>query len=381
MSAHAAVGTAGKRFLLIIENRRQARAIERDWKRLYRECGSPNPFLSWEWQQAWLESEPPGVQPLIVAEAGADGSLAGLLALQRVRPPSAAGKLGLRQLEFLGRAADPDEMDCLAHPATDDGLAERLMTAALTRGGWELLRLEAARSDGSLARLWARLSHGFPAWGGSARVEAGDWLPYLPLPESFEAMLGEHSANFRSEVRRRRRAFARALPEARLECADTPGPIAGALDHLYRLHNLRRTQKNTRGIFEVDWVRTFHHELGRGLAARGEARVYLLRTRTEVIAGLYGFEVGGHGGRFLYYQSGFDQAFAGHSPGTVLLSGVMEDCIRRGLRQFEFLRGEEGYKARWTQLRRPTVNLMASRGVGRGWMQLRAAHARWRRPA
>jgi CelD/BcsL family acetyltransferase involved in cellulose biosynthesis len=117
------------------------------------------------------------------------------------------------------------------------------------------------------------------------------------------------------------------------------------------------------------------------LAGRGEARVYLLRTAKEVIAGLYGFQAEGEGGRFLYYQSGFDQKFAEHSPGTVLLSGVMEDCIRRGMRQFEFLRGEEGYKARWTQLRRPTVNLMASRGAGRGWMQLRAAHARWRNAA
>lgn len=369
MSALAVAGAVERRSLLMIGNRQQARAIEREWKQLYRACGSPNPFLSWEWQQAWLASEPPGIEPLIVAEAGADGSLLGLLPLQRVRPRSAAGRLGLRQLEFLGRGADPDEMDCLAHPEADDGLAARLMRAVVERGGWELLRLEAARSDGWLARLWSRLPNG--------AVEEGDWLPYLPLPESFEALLGEHSANFRSEVRRRRRAFARALPEARMDCADTPSAMGGALDHLYRLHNLRRAQKKGQGIFEVGWVRAFHQDLGRGLAGRGEARVYLLRTAKEVIAGLYGFQAGGEGGRFLYYQSGFDQKFAEHSPGTVLLSGVMEDCIRRGLRQFEFLRGEEGYKGRWTQLRRPTVNLMASRGAGRGWMQLRAAHARW----
>ena len=44
------------------------------------------------------------------------------------------------------------------------------------------------------------------------------------------------------------------------------------------------------------------------------------------------------------YNSGFDPAHAALSPGLVLLARVVRDAIERGMRRFDFLRGEERYK-------------------------------------
>lgn len=336
-------------------------AIERDWKRLQHAARPANPFLSWEWQSGWAAAHPHGVKPLVVGETFPDGSLAGLLALQRVR------RHGLAQMEMLGQGAGGDELDCLVHPAAPAKVGARLLRTALAQRRWSLLRLESVRTGGVLATAMAAMHPHAP------EVEAGECLPTLALPASFDALLAARSPNFRAEVRRRRRSFARLAPQASLECAESPVAVAAALGQLMRLHNQRRAQKQGRGIFARGRLRAFHRRVAVQLAAAGVARIYLLHTPGAVVAALYGLEAGG---RFLYFQSGFDPAWAAASPGTMLLSGVIEDCIARGLTRFEFLRGEERYKRRWTAEQRHSQCWLLARGaLGHAYLGLR----RWRR--
>ncbi|MGH9394686.1 MAG: GNAT family N-acetyltransferase, partial [Terriglobales bacterium] len=253
-------------------------------------------------------------------------------------------------------------------PWAPAGVAERLLRAALQRGGGDLLRLQGLRRD---AALVAALEAVASARGlRQLALEEGEWLPWLELPADFEALLAGHSPNFRAEVRRRRRAFLRRVPQARVECAQSASAVSAALEHLFRLHNLRRQQKNGCGVFESQRLRGFHRAAAAKLAASGQARVYLLRTHGEVLAALYGFQAEQ---RFLYFQSGFDPACAELSPGTVMLSAVIEDSIQRGLTSFEFLRGDEGYKSRWTSSRRRNLNALGGRSLaGTAFLRLRA---------
>jgi CelD/BcsL family acetyltransferase involved in cellulose biosynthesis len=343
-------------------------ALERDWKLLYHAAGEANPFLSWEWQSGWAERPGAREQVLVVAQPFASGGLAGLLALQRRR------RRGLQQVEFLGQGSGGDELDCLLHPAAPAGLAARLLRLALRQQRWSLLRLESARAQGELA---AAARETGPAWG--LTLETGEALPTLRLPraasapEGFEALLAQHSPNFRQEVRRRRRRWSRTLPQAWLECAATPAAVAAALPHLFRLHNARRARLHSAGIFVSPRLQWFHSRVAPQLAARGAARVYLWRTPGAVLAALYGFEAGPPAARrFLYFQSGLDPELAHLSPGTILLSSVIEDCIARGLQRFEFLRGDESYKRRWTSEQTHSVTVRGARGVpGRAYAWLR----------
>jgi CelD/BcsL family acetyltransferase involved in cellulose biosynthesis len=52
--------------------------------------------------------------------------------------------------------------------------------------------------------------------------------------------------------------------------------------------------------------------------------------------------------RLLVYNSGYDPTnYAELSPGIVLTSHIIEDAIRRGMRIFDFLQGDEIYKYRF----------------------------------
>ena len=70
-----------------------------------------------------------------------------------------------------------------------------------------------------------------------------------------------------------------------------------------------------------------------------------------------------YGQSALYYQAGWDpnSPVASLSPGVVLMAHSISDAITHGCRYFEFLRGDEAYKSRWTTTYRRTVTLLCAR--------------------
>jgi|WetSurMetagenome_2_1015567.scaffolds.fasta_scaffold14232_4 CelD/BcsL family acetyltransferase involved in cellulose biosynthesis len=50
-------------------------------------------------------------------------------------------------------------------------------------------------------------------------------------------------------------------------------------------------------------------------------------------------------GRFYYYMHTFDQGYSNFSPGKVHLFYLIKNCFRERIQTFDFLRGEEAYKA------------------------------------
>jgi len=325
-------------------------ALEAGWKRLFEEAGRPSPFLSWEWHQSWTETQQRRIQPQVVVGRFPDGRLSGLLPLQKVR------HRGLKQVEFLTHGSGADELDCLLHPQAPNHTTHDLIGTVLTLP-WQVCRLETMSPRSHLA-MGIESNHG--DWPSALMTEPGEALPYLPLPPTFDDLLAHQSANFRSEIRRRRRNFERHGGATQLRSAQLPEEISTAIEILFDLHNRRRQQKQDIGIFEEESLRRFHRHVALRLAKQHLARVYVLYVADQPVAALYGFE---SRQRFYYFQSGWHPGWSHLSPGTVLLSMVIEDCIGRGLKQFEFLRGEEGYKSRWTDSARPTIDLLMVQGV------------------
>ena len=73
-------------------------------------------------------------------------------------------------------------------------------------------------------------------------------------------------------------------------------------------------------------------------------RLYGLRVKGQTIASLYAFT---ETDVMYCYLQGFDPEFTFFSPGTIILSRVIQDAIRAKVRRIDFLRGQEDYKYRW----------------------------------
>jgi CelD/BcsL family acetyltransferase involved in cellulose biosynthesis len=342
MSGRAAAGG-----LAVRQSRDPARLGELgdEWRALFGAAAEPSPFLSWEWLHAWWRAFG-GRRRLWLLEArGADGRLAGALALT-----SRSGLMGVRRWQLLGNGVTgADGLDVLARAPDAAAVREALARAlAAEIADWDVLDLEdlpcGSPTVGAVQRAMAPR-------GARAQVERGFVCPAFALRGTF----GQHLAGIRRrETYGRRVRWLARQPGFRIEVATAPGDAGPAMEDFLRLHRLRWAEEGGSYGIPPGPVEDFHRDVGPLLAARGWLRLYRLFVDGEAIAAVYGIEVGR---RFYYYQSGYDPAWSARSPGLVLVGRTVEDAYARGLSDYDFLRGTEPYKLDWAADRRETCTV------------------------
>jgi CelD/BcsL family acetyltransferase involved in cellulose biosynthesis len=320
-------------------------ALWREWSALVDAAASPAPFLAPEWLVPWWRAFGGRRLPWILEARDGGGALAGLLLLA-----GAPGPLGIRRWRLLGNGVTgADGLDVLARredaAAARDALA-RAVAAAV--GSWDLLDLEDLPCGSPTADV---LRRAVAARGASAVVERGSVCPGFAVRGSFAAHLARVP---RRETYGRRVRWLARQPGFRVDVATTPADAGPALEDFLRLHRLRWAAEGGSSGIPPGIVEGFHREAAPLLAARGWLRLYRLHVDGRAVAAVYGIEAGR---RFLYYQSGYDPAWAPRSPGLVLVGRTVEDAYARGLDDYDFLRGVEPYKLEWASDRRETQHL------------------------
>ena len=110
-------------------------------------------------------------------------------------------------------------------------------------------------------------------------------------------------------------------------------------------------------------------------AARGSVDLRIGRMDGEPAAYQINFDFDG---KIWIYNNAFDRAFASLSPGTILMKRAFEDTFNEGREECDFLRGEEPYKAEWTEKSREVIQLVIRRGSLRSRLAALWAVRAWR---
>jgi CelD/BcsL family acetyltransferase involved in cellulose biosynthesis len=324
-------------------------ALERlstEWTQLFRRAGCESPFLTYDWMTSWWAEWAGRRRLFVIAARTAGGELVGLA------PLCIEGRAPFRRLAFLGsRWVGADHLDLLVAPGFAAPVASRVARAILERrGAWDFIELRDADPESETLRL---LAQALEAAGLRPLVAPAHVCPYTPLPDRFEAYLEALGRNVRANFRRRRRGLDREGSVGWAVLRRGP-ELADGFATLTRLHRARFEAQGRHSSFLDAAVQRFHRTVLPKLAEAGWARLHLLTVRSTVVAALYGFAMGQ---RFLFYQSGMDPAWAGSSVGLVMMGMSVEEAIRAGHREFDFLRGDEAYKRQWAQQARQTVTL------------------------
>src|SRR5205814_1643745 len=148
----------------------------------------------------------------------------------------------------------------------------------------------------------------------------------------------------RRENLRRREKWLFRQPGVRIEVARDEGEAPLALERFFALHRARWAEEGGSDGLSDQRHEPFHRAAARLLAGRGRLRLYTLFAARRPVASVYGAV---HGSTFFYYQSGYEPAWGARSVGLVLLARTVQDAFAEGLRDFDFLRGSEAYKADW----------------------------------
>lgn len=324
-------------------------ALRKDWNDLLQRSRNDNIFLTWEWMHTWWKHYGAGKELFLVTVRGDDGALLGL-APMCIKKVSFHGLASLKAMTFLGtEEVCSDYLDIIASPEAHEEIVKAVFDYLDgSSGAWDFVILSDMLADsGSYRHIVRELEARRAGYFLADEKEC----PYISLPESYETYVAGLSKNTRYNLSRRARNL-----EARFHAYDGSESVDKVMEKLFELHEKRMDSKAVRrSDFLLKKLTDFHMDAARIFRETGALRIYSLLVGGEPVAMLYGFR---YGGRFFYYQAGMDPAYEKQSPGAVLMSNCIRDSIEGGLHEFDFLRGSEPYKYKWTGTSRKTVNIV-----------------------
>ena len=89
----------------------------------------------------------------------------------------------------------------------------------------------------------------------------------------------------------------------------------------------------------------FHETMANVFLGKGWLQFYLITDNENPIGALYCYRLAG---TMMYMQGGFDPAYAKLALGNQIILRAVSDAIDSGMQVFDFMRGNEAYKKKWT---------------------------------
>ena len=318
------------------------------WRRATAQVATP--FQSLDWYRAWSSVARPealaAVRVLADVTAHAAAGIVPLALVRRHIGPGSFSVLTWASEDF----GCPDHLDlALADEAAVESFAERVITMP-----WDFLELGNLGQEAPRARQLARA---LARRGYRVATRAAEPCPRLVLPATWDGYLASQSATRRQTIRRKERKLEK---EHRVVVREHD--TASFDDGWQTLSALHSDRWGGATAFSPR-VAEMHRVFAKALAAQGALWLTTLELDGLAAAAWYGFA---WGDTVYFFQSGRATEQRGGSVGQVLMGKMIRRAIEQGFRHFDFLRGDEPYKADWTEDLRTTWELIATRPGTRG---------------
>jgi CelD/BcsL family acetyltransferase involved in cellulose biosynthesis len=175
----------------------------------------------------------------------------------------------------------------------------------------------------------------------------------IDLPTDWEEYLAGLSKKFRQEVRRLERKYFDS-GKAVLRSVEKLGDLPQGLATLVDLHQRRRQSLGEPGCYASPRFANFIREVSPLMMQQGQMQLQLLEIGGRPAAVEYQLL----GGGVVYaYQTGIEPAAAADQPGKLTNLAGIRRAIARGHRSYDFLRGDEPYKAHFRAAARPSMEI------------------------
>ncbi|HEV2668596.1 MAG TPA: GNAT family N-acetyltransferase [Blastocatellia bacterium] len=321
--------------------------LRAEWQAIFGASGAP-PFLSWEWLSTWHKWFGQEKHPyLLCAREG--GNLIALLPLCAEKTQSSRFSPELKRISFMGESyGASDYLDILALPGFKQKSADVFIDYLAAPRSFDLLELEGMAADsGALRSLTRRFANDGRF---RYRVVPQHVCPRMSLDARWEDLLerSRRSDHFKRCMRRLNK-----IASFEFRVVSDVDEIPAAYERLLDLHVGRWINRGGSSAVRTAEQKGFTSEAAAELARAGMTRFEEIWLEGECRASLFGFE---SGDCYYFFLSGFDQAWSKYSLGFTLLWLSIREASRRGLKIYDFLRGDENYKFDWSDNLRLTVS-------------------------
>jgi len=337
-------------------------------------------FLTWTWLECWwrhYRNKPGNRTELYTLGVYDDaGRVVGVAPWYAERTATGAGVI-----RFLGSGeVCSDHQSLLTPPGRETEVAEAIAEwladerptvsdwlTGQAHDRWDHLEFDCIdQRDVAMQRLFAQLADR----GCLVDRRAGLNCWSIELPATWDELLSRLSKNRRAQVRK---TVERLSDRSRFSVHEvtTAADFERGWSVLVDLHQRRWQSLGKRGCFASARFTAFHRDVAQRLLERGELRLWWLEHAGRPISAEYHFL---HQDTLYAYQSGVDPESLDLEPGRMTQTASKQWAIARGLPRYDYLRGEERYKANWRAEPHPTwdIRIAAPR------VAPRLAHGVWR---
>lgn len=350
------------------------------WNYLVGDMKLPSIFCTWEWIYTWIEHFGRAYDPLILFVYW-NQELVGILPLA-IRTAFLDGVLVPVRVATYCSSMElaPDHIDIICERERAGSCLEVLFEFLETHSRkWDVLHLSHLATGGWLDE-WVRCDKSKKA----CEIESCAVAPYMTLNGGLDRYMDGFSGKHRYNLRRARKQL-QQIHGVRFAMF-TGGAIENIqanLGDLFHLHHARKREVGINSSFAGSTVKGFHRDLAMRFGGNGWLRIGSLKTEDKCIAVAYGFF---YRNRFSYYQTGFDPDWERYGVGTALLVELLEHGYKEGWSEFDFLRGNEDYKYKWSHQERQlsTANIynrttlgMLGRTSARVWKSAKRLVGDW----
>jgi CelD/BcsL family acetyltransferase involved in cellulose biosynthesis len=323
----------------VYENLERLEHLRPEWDALLAEYPYSTTFSTYEWLVPWWRAFGGKDRLLVVAFRHASSSLVGLALLAVTTCGSPPFRL--RLLRLMGDGShDSDNLDLPVKPGFEDKFAESLLCFLESqRNSWELGEFNTMPPQSPAAKALRQ----FFAKKKWVVIEKQRPASAIPLPATWEEYLELLSAKERGKIAYYSKRLEKKYRTRFYKC-ESESELPVCLEALFSLHRKRWQSAGQPGSFESAARRQFYHDMGGLLLARGLLEFWLLDLNGRPAAAQFGFRFGNTVSQL---QEGFDREYSTDSVGYLLRARVIKELIAQGVRAYDFLGGQPGYKEKW----------------------------------
>jgi len=339
--------------------------LKSEWNEVLRRSKDDSIFLTWEWLYTYWKyfGKERKLRILLVEDKNKIIAIAPLrqqrvnfgsqiiqtmaepMGDRSLRAASAIGynviePMGYRSTDYTGLILTEREAECLV----------MLFNYLTENDDWDFIYLFDIPGTSMIPEAISRISEFIPA----IEIAKGLMCPYISLPNSVEGFTQGLEGRFRKDLRRNLRNLKKNYQRVILKGYDEFGSVEEAMNIFFDLHQERWKSKNMPGVFNSQKVRDWYLEWARQFANKGWLALHFLTANDEPIAAHLAFEYKGviHSG-----LTGLNSDFYGYGVGNLLTQHIIENCIRKGIKEFDFMKGSEPYKFKWDATYRRNTNI------------------------
>lgn len=302
------------------------------WDEALRRSSDKNIFLTWEWLSTWWKyfGEKKGFLLTVITD---EQKILAAAPLMYTAYRSLG--IGVTKIEFAG-SPDSDYHSFLLTENKPEYVMMIIDHARMSAPRTAVIELDEIAEDSVSADLVRTVSK----TEGTVRHQC----PFITLPVTWDAYYQTLGPNFRSYLRRSERKIQQNYQVQHQICSDY-GAVNQIMKTLFELHQKRQRSKKRVGVFAEERMRKFHLDVARCFFERGWLMLDSMLLNNELAAIGYNFV---YANKVYYYLSGHDPLFSDYSVESLRHMSLIRSCINNGLTEYDFLRGNEAYKERWT---------------------------------